>query len=557
MEQLLLQQLLKKNLLQEKYSLLFLYLFACAKEGHLSAYIDTQSISPSFQEIGQKEGFFQEAVLQSIASSFPQTPPSLAPTQAICRSGNFFYLQRFFVEEKKLVEALDIHIQSWQGSKIDPKILENQLKREQVYLTEEQKQAIFQGCTQPFFLLTGGPGTGKTYTAARLIQYLFDGLPESQRTSFSIRIAAPTGKAAIQLKRALETTFSPPHLSMDIQATTLHQLLHLSPYSSKKPSSLFADLVIVDESSMIDTSLMSILLQSLKANSQLILIGDPYQLPSVEGGTPFLDFTKQPMLPKTHLSHCKRVESASLLSFTSSFGKGNIEEAMQSLKLGHHPELRLYPASLSLQELLLQLSNRFCCSLQKEPDSDMALHSFDTFRLLSPLRRGTQGTIAINQFLRQKLQSKWAPWNIFPILITENHYEQQLFNGEGGVFVQETATGNGYALFPSKTSDTRPRKLPILLLPPHEIAYCLSVHKAQGSEFEEICLLLPEKCEMISQECIYTAVTRAKKSLSLFDPHQRISSRLPLLKNRSSSLQERLKILEPVLQIFSYPGALD
>ena len=173
MEQLLLQQLLKKNLLQEKYSLLFLYLFACAKEGHLSAYIDTQSISPSFQEIGQKEGFFQEAVLQSIASSFPQTPPSLAPTQAICRSGNFFYLQRFFVEEKKLVEALDIHIQSWQGSKIDPKILENQLKREQVYLTEEQKQAIFQGCTQPFFLLTGGPGTGKTYTAFQIIYRLW------------------------------------------------------------------------------------------------------------------------------------------------------------------------------------------------------------------------------------------------------------------------------------------------------------------------------------------------------------------------------------------------
>lgn len=541
MEQLLLQQLLQKNLLQPEHAWLFSYLFACAKEGYFSAYIDEQSISPTFQEIGQEDWLFPEAALKSMASSFPQTPSSSTPTQAICRQENFFYLQRFFVEEKKLVEALNTHIQSWQGPKIDPVLLERQLEREPSPLTPEQKHAIFEGCTQPFFLLTGGPGTGKTYTAARLIQFLFDGLPESQKTSFCIRIAAPTGKAAMQLKKAMETAFASHSLSLDIQATTLHQLLRLSPYSSKKPSSLFADLVIVDESSMIDTSLMSALLQSLKASSQLILLGDPYQLPSVEGGAPFLDFTKQPRLPRVHLRYCKRIESASLLSFASSFGEGHIDEAMQSVKLGHHPALRLYPASLSLQELLLQLSHRFSCALQKEPDPDEALHAFDAFRLLSPLRRGPKGTMAINHFLQQTLASKWAPWNIFPILITANHHEQQLFNGEGGVFVQETATGNGYALFPSKTSDPRPRKLPILLLPPYEIAYCLSVHKAQGSEFDEVCLLLAEKSEIVSQECIYTAITRAKKRLSLFDPHQLISSRLSLLQNRPSSLQERLK----------------
>ena len=164
------------------------------------------------------------------------------------------------------------------------------------------------------------------------------------------------------------------------------------------------------------------------------------------------------------------------------------------------------------KEFILSYADRFPFQLQGE-DPEALLRKFQSFRILTPLRKGPWGSEQINQMLLQTFQKKGA--TVMPILITANDYQQELFNGEMGVLVAQKKKQNAPFSAEDQAYFLNGRKIPALLLPRFEWGYAMTIHKSQGSEFDEVLLLLPKETKT-SKELLYTAVTRARKKLTIF-----------------------------------------
>jgi exodeoxyribonuclease V alpha subunit len=357
-------------------------------------------------------------------------------------------------------------------------------------LTNEQKQAVMIGCNSLVFILTGGPGTGKTYTAGRLLHQL----QKCTNAPLQIALAAPTGKAALTLEKSLGAHFQGT-------AKTLHALLGMRGDGSfpERITTLPYDVILVDESSMIDIELMTRLLSTIKTGAKLFLMGDPYQLPPVDGAPIF------PALAKNHpnkieLTKCLRAETLELVQFA--------EAIRQKQPIAPNTSVEFLDPQLKLEDVLAAHLNRFPTHAEMPPEE--LLIAFQKFRILTPLKLGPQGTVAINQWIAKHLQNT----NAIPLLITSNDYRLQLFNGEIGVLIKK----DNYVHFASG------KKLPAPLLPAYELAYAMTVHKSQGSEFDEVLLLLPESKVPISSPLLYTAATRARKKLTLYGTIPNFSS---------------------------------
>lgn len=310
-------------------------------------------------------------------------------------------------------------------------------------LEPEQKRAIIQAVSRSLSLICGGPGTGKTYTAVTLIQ--------STLPYLKAVVAAPTGKATANLRRALKGI---------CPVETLHSLLK-NPFLS-------ADLVLVDEASMIDAELMAKLFTAIKEGGRLVLIGDRDQLPPVETGHFFADLAHDGELV-TPLGRSLRAELKEIIEWASAVKEG------REIPAAPLPDFK-----------------ELCRAVFEE----QAI-------VLSPLRHGPFGVNWLNQKLHAEHLKREG--KEIPIMITVNESALELFNGDIGILDCE----NECAYFGERT-------FPAYLLPPYEYAYVLSVHKSQGSEYERVIVLLPEGSEVFGREMLYTAITRAKKRVTLF-----------------------------------------
>lgn len=349
-------------------------------------------------------------------------------------------------------------------------------------LTEEQAQAVKIGCQSLVFILTGGPGTGKTHTAGRLLKAL-------QKDSKQIAIAAPTGKAALTLEKSLENSFG-----CNLKAKTLHALLGVKADGSfpERLTALPYDIILIDEASMINTEMMTRLLSSIKTGAQLFLMGDPHQLPPVEG-TPIFPLLVEKHTAKVKLTKCLRAETKELVEFAESIRQGATLTSNSSVQF----------LADSLETVLAQHLNFFP---QKILSENELLSAFQKFRILTPLKVGPSGSIAVNQWIRKRLYKEGI--NAVPIMITANDYRLELFNGEVGILLTGfNSPEKEYVYFASG------KKLPALLLPSYELAYAMTVHKSQGSEFDQVLLLLPNVPASKSIPLLYTAVTRARKKI--------------------------------------------
>lgn len=359
-------------------------------------------------------------------------------------------------------------------------------------LTDEQAKAVEMGSRSLVFILTGGPGTGKTYTAGRLLQTL-------QKGSKQIAIAAPTGKAALTLEKSLGGS---------LKAKTLHALLSVKADGSfpERLTALPYDIILIDEASMINTEMMARLLSSIKSGAQLILMGDPYQLPPVDG-TPIFPLLVEKHAAKVELTKCLRAETKDLVEFAEFLRQGGKAHASNpSVQFLEDP----------LEEVLKAHLHHFPQNILPEEE---LLASFQKFRILTPLKVGPAGSIAVNQWIAKQLQKDGL--NAIPIMITANDYRLELFNGEVGILMTRfPISEEDYVYFASG------KKLPALLLPPYELAYAMTVHKSQGSEFEQVLLLLPEVQASESIPLLYTAVTRARKKITLWRESKDIKSLL-------------------------------
>lgn len=497
------------------------YLSMCSRLGHLAICLKEGLLQPDpiliveeFIESVQNKSDLLQSFAQKVKEGYAKLPASLIseeeeliyPTKPICKWKHGIYFQRNWVDETFCLRAFQKILKFLPRIHFEyPKILDK-LKEER--MVPEQIQAIEGMLTKSFSILFGGPGTGKTYTASSFLKIFLELLSPDEKTFCRIVLTAPTGKAVAHLQS---------YFREGVEAMTLHQLLKISPSREKSYEEVIRlpyDLILVDECSMIDARMMAHLLLSVKEGARLILLGDPNQLPPIGSGSIFADLIescKQSGYPVGELHRCMRTERAYLVELADDVKKGNFEKVISNLSLHSLEEVSTLYKKWALQFLSGE-KNKFC--------------------LLSPFRKGPYGVESLNKGILQeflRISSKNKEISI-PIVITRNDFEQNLMNGDTGVLVcQPSSLEKGllslqkedYALF-FNPELKESKKIPALLLPPFEYAFCLSVHKSQGSEFEKVAAIFPEGSECFGREILYTTITRAKNDFEIWGKEETI-----------------------------------
>ena len=531
----------------------------------------------------------------------------LSQSRAVGRPGEFrplilddknrLYLYRYWDYENRLSSAIKSRIkEDIQG--IDISILKNSLNR--IFTsngTDEfnwHKVAGVIAAYKKFCVITGGPGTGKTFTTAKILALL---LELSRKNRPNILLAAPTGKAAARIKESIKAAKNTLNCSDDIidaipsEAYTIHRMLKTipgSPYfyhNAENP--LTADIVVVDEVSMVDLALMSKLLAAVKNDARIILIGDKDQLASVEAGFVMADicdkdnihlFSEYFYQQFEKLTQCKMEVSSKQLKdnpglydcmvvlkksyrFTDASGIGECSRAVNNGKfnetfsiLKNHPDQINWkkvsgPNDLSIalpKEVVNGYSDYLNCR-----DPYRALELFSRFRILCAVKFGASGVIEINRLAEEILNQNGLieldnistyPWyKGRPVLITRNDYSLELFNGDIGITMPEpdSESKDLYVYFSGVSG--KPRRFLPHRLPEHETAYAMTVHKSQGSEFETVLLILPNQdYPVLTRELLYTGFTRAKNHISIWGREEIIKTSILRKINRNSGLKDAL-----------------
>lgn len=402
-------------------------------------------------------------------------------------------------------------------------------------LDPEKLTQIERALGQSLTLLTGGPGTGKTTTLAWLLAALLRGEPE-----LTIALAAPTGKAAQRMKESLDKAI--PHLPLDdeqkarlqrLTPGTLHRLLGIGRTPQPRhdgDNPLPYDLIVVDEASMVDALALAKLCRALKPDTRLILMGDPNQLASVEAGNVLGDLVAA--LPQ---AHCRLERShrfnRTIGALADAVLAGDAENAWAQLQAGDEA-LQVLPPQRS--ELLQAIDDGFAdylAQLQQLQSADSfeavaaqahaLMQALNRFRILTALRHDrVVGANALNEQLLHHWRTRLTPLQEGihagqPILIQENDYSLGLYNGDMGIVLPWR--GTPMAWFEDADAPTGLRAIPVSQLPAWETAWAMTVHKAQGAEFERVLLLLPDEDKpLLTRELVYTALTRAKKGFIIF-----------------------------------------
>lgn len=466
-----------------------------------------------------------------------------------------------------------------------------------------QKIACAVAASSYFSVITGGPGTGKTTTVVRLLA-LLNQQAIRNGTSINIALAAPTGKAAARLTESIEGALqSLPEgyaegLSSEVQ--TLHRLLGVIPNSGRyryhKNHKLPVDLLVVDEASMVDLSLFAATLDALPGHAQLVMLGDKDQLASVEAGAALADlctdavesgYTEARVDWLASVTGCKidkwlatqgvrgdlqlnqhLVMLRESHRFSADSGIGRLASAVNE-GLSHQVEQLLSAEAddlrrLNVEDLQKTLKGlvlgdqqfagyRAYLSLLKGEVSDVqaaeALTAFDRFRLLSALRRGPQGVIALNEQVESILAAEGlierstnrdSEWYVGrPVMVTQNDYVVGLANGDIGITLM---TESGLRVGFAKGQNKEVRWIHPSRLQSVETAYVMTVHKSQGSEFEHAAYLSPSRSNpVLTRELLYTAITRSKSRFTLVELNRSVLMQTVSAKvERASGLYKRL-----------------
>ncbi|MEZ5534098.1 MAG: AAA family ATPase [Thiolinea sp.] len=566
------------------------------------------------------------------------------------------WLNRYWQYEHRLAESLRQRLHSLPLSQEQHTAIQQRLQDWYPHTaagdtTDWQQHAVAMAACSRFLIISGGPGTGKTTTVTRLLWLLIEQLQTNPKR---ILLAAPTGKAAMRLQESIRQAKTalniPAELAAQIpeQAGTLHRLLGYIPgrisFRHHLHNPLAADVVIVDEASMIDISLMTHLFEAVPAHARLILLGDRDQLAAVETGSIFRDLCAQadnqhesfppyPPAPFPRKGGKGSFDSSptpapstaegsrkSKIPSVSPFAKGSalqqkqeVIEGSPPLQKGEQGGFKTFATPSGSQDhqtlnehiVVLQKSWRFAADsgigqlaaavrdgetekladiLQTDwpdvqhhdsttldmaqleagwrdylqqfrtaaPHSQQALtalfSAFNRFRILSPLRKGPSGTeqlnLRISQFVQRRYsspQSAHNPWFAGrPVMVTQNDYRQNLFNGDIGLTLADEQ-GQLRVWFPEAEGF---RAIAPVRLPAHETAWAMTIHKSQGSEFDEVLLILPdnEDIPLLGRELLYTGITRAKQKITLQGQQRIIQHAMQKVLPPSSCIYWRLEI---------------
>lgn len=465
-----------------------------------------------------------------------------------------------------------------------------------------QQVAVAIAISRRFSVISGGPGTGKTTTVARLLALYAESFSQQMQRAPLIKLAAPTGKAAARLSESLAGAQTKLPISDGIramipnQAVTLHRLLGPRPDSKNfrhnAENPLHLDLLVVDEASMIDLPMIYRLLAALPPKAQLIMIGDRDQLASVEAGSVLgdicawdnheggsdqvseelpglcyspeqLDYLQQVCelpVPASEPGDRSVADSLALLRrsyrFDENSGIGHLARAVnRGDGLG---ATQLFDESwndihfMALSDVGYgEMVSEVCAGysvylkhLRQGSEPRLLLKAFNHIQLLAVVRQGAYGVDGLNQAVEERLQrqgliSLSGSWYIGrPVMITRNDYQLGLYNGDIGITV---ADEDGRLRVWFELSDGEMKGVLPGRLPEHETVYAMTVHKSQGSEFDQVVMILPaEDTPLLTRELIYTGITRARSKFTLQATPQALIRGSHRRTERASGLSWRL-----------------
>jgi exodeoxyribonuclease V alpha subunit len=423
---------------------------------------------------------------------------------------------------------------------------------------EEQRAAAEIAVSQAVTVLTGGPGTGKTTTVARLLALLAEQADLSDKAGLRIALAAPTGKAAARLAEAVTgevgklNAVDRERLS-GLHAVTLHRLLGSRPDTSvrfrhHRGNRLPHDVIVVDETSMVSLTMMARLLEAVRPDARLILVGDADQLASVEAGAVLADLVEG-------LSSRTDVRVAALRTshrFGETIGAladairaGDADAVLTLLRSGdeHLEFIEDDDPTTRLRAILVPHALR----LREEAMAsavEAALASLDDHRLLCAHRRGPFGVAHWNTQVQKWIaeetgQPAWSEWYAGrPLLVTANDYGLRVYNGDTGVVV---AGADGLRAFIA--SSTGPLDFATSRLGDVETMHAMTIHKSQGSQADEVTVLVPpQDSRLLTRELFYTAVTRAKTKVRVVGSEDSVRAAVERRAVRASGLRLRLQV---------------
>ncbi len=491
--------------------------------------------------------------------------------------GGLFYLRRNFVNEVAVAAMLQARLRSHDVGAGERDIdLQGLFDANGGDAQIGQVDAVAKALGRPVFVLTGGPGTGKTTTVLRLLMAASRRHHASRGEWPRIMLAAPTGKASQRLGESLRHA-QPGDFSAGWQealahvqageTSTLHRLLGSRGtrggfvHGGELP--LDADIVVVDEASMLDLALLRALLSALRADASLMLVGDADQLDSVGTGSVLQDIVAAlddagPHLQR--LQHAYRADAAlrplneavrigDLAAFHAAFAAAGSHAQYYQLGDLHGLNARVDAWS----EALLEDYHRHHVDqpVDKHDAEGIAtlLAAVGRRQLLCALRDGPFGATGLNAAIEAQLSpalqeeggavigEHWYPGR--RILVTRNDATSGLFNGDIGLCLRES--GDRLRVW-FHGGDGQPRPFDIGALPPHEPAFAMTVHKAQGSEYDEVAVVLPPRAEhpLLSRQWFYTAISRARRHLQLWGSDVAIMQAIAHPARRSSGLSRRI-----------------
>ncbi|MEG9545770.1 exodeoxyribonuclease V subunit alpha [Mannheimia sp. HC-2023] len=595
-------------------------------QGHTALRLDSAN-SFNFFELKNKASTqpFLQRILQKIEQipplewqlvlknhiAFSDSPQKIAP---MLFQNGLLYFYRYWQAEHNIANYLQ------QAVEFSPKIANVELDKqiiEQLFENNTtqseidwQKVAVATALKQNFSLISGGPGTGKTTTVVKLLLGLQLKQLKQNAPLLQIALAAPTGKAAARMKESIEDKLAelnnlPQGLKEAIpsEAVTIHRLLGAKPlteetkYRAQNP--LHYDLLVLDESSMIDLSMMEKIVQALKPSARLIMLGDKDQLASVEAGSimgelgsflqygysqPHCDYLKavtnydikegQPLPICDSLSHLKHSyrfgEKAWIGELANVVNDQQIQqswEILEKYKESGKLETVLYPETKESEDKAnwtqksvqlvvdkaVELYRDYLVAVKQrvlDPQTVSISEIFKKFqqvRFLSALRVGELGVERLNQSIAEGVRKSGLVQFTHsreryigkPILITENMPSNKVASGDIGIILPDE-NGESRVYFDTKQGEVH-HSLSLSQIPNYEAAYIMTVHKSQGSEFEHTLLVLPLSISpVLTKELVYTAITRAKERFTLFGNEKVWKYSVGSKTERQSGLKEQL-----------------
>jgi exodeoxyribonuclease V alpha subunit len=509
-----------------------------------SVCVDLRSVAAQFDFADLPWPDVDEWLAAVRASSLVGSPPVLRVYD------DLLYLDRYWREEQQVADDLLAMLA------VRPEGPRPDIGRLFPAGYEEQLAAAEIALSQGLTVLTGGPGTGKTTTVARLLALFAEQAELAGKARVRIALAAPTGKAAARLQEAVQLEIN--RLSAvdrnrlsGLHATTLHRLLGSRPDTSSRfrhhrGNRLPHNVIVVDETSMASLTMMARLLEAVRPEARLLLVGDPDQLASVEAGAVLADMVEglgargNVGIAELKTSH-RFGESIGALA--SAIREGDADRVIEVLRAGgeHIEWIDADDPTEHLRKVLLPHSIRLRQAAIRG-DASVALATLDEHRLLCAHRRGPYGVAYWNRQVERWLteatgESIWSDWyGGRPLLVTANDYGLGLYNGDTGVTVR-----HGEVLRAVIASADEPLEFATSRLSDVETMHAMTIHKSQGSQAEEVTVLLPpQDSRLLTRELFYTAVTRAKSRVRVVGSETWLRAAIARRAMRASGLRQRL-----------------